>query len=105
VATSGGPDALDRLLRGERYDLVLCDLMMPELTGMALHDRIAERDPALASRFLFLTGGVFTSAAEAFLARTGAVPLLKPFEPATLKERIEVALAAAAAAAAADARP
>jgi PAS domain S-box-containing protein len=89
-------EALDELLGGARYDLVLCDLMMPEVTGMALHARLAALDPALAARVIFLTGGTFTEEAEEFLQRIGAAPVEKPFEGAVLRERVAAALASAA---------
>ena len=79
-----GKKALDDLLGGARYDLILCDLMMPEMTGMELHAALVRHDPAQAARMLFLTGGAFTGAARAFLDRVPNVRLEKPFNAAEL---------------------
>jgi CheY-like chemotaxis protein len=87
-AQGNGRDALAALLEEGGYDLVLCDLMMPEMTGMELHGRVAERSPELASRFVFLTGGAFTSGARDFLQRVPNVRVEKPFEPAALRELV-----------------
>src|SRR5439155_324873 len=56
----GAPDALVRLHAGERFDVILCDLMMPTMTGMELHSELRSRIPEQAQRMIFLTGGAFT---------------------------------------------
>jgi CheY-like chemotaxis protein len=61
-------DALARIERGETFDLVLCDLMMPGMTGMAFYDEVVRRDPSLAARIVFITGGAFTEDAARFCA-------------------------------------
>lgn len=70
-------------------DVVLCDLMMPEMSGMDLFQRIVERTPALRSRFLFLTGGAFSESARAFLDSADRRWLAKPFEIAQLRSTVE----------------
>jgi PAS domain S-box-containing protein len=91
LATSGG-EALG-LLSANRYDVVLCDLMMPGLSGMDLHDRLAATAPEVARRMVFLTGGAFTDGARDFLARVPNVRVEKPFEPSVLREAVAAALA------------
>ncbi|HEY0192420.1 MAG TPA: ATP-binding protein, partial [Kofleriaceae bacterium] len=73
-------DALDLLELGTRYDVVLCDLMMPQITGMELHAEVARLDPAQAARFVFLTGGAFTPASRDFLLHTTNRRIEKPFD-------------------------
>lgn len=74
-----------RLLRaGERFDAVLCDLMMPELSGPDFFDRLQQARPELASRVVFLTGGAFTDGTRAFLDRTENPRLQKPCDSAEL---------------------
>jgi len=73
-------DALDLLELGTRYDVILCDLMMPQITGMELHAEIIRLDPAQASRIVFLTGGAFTPLARDFLVNTTNRRIEKPFD-------------------------
>jgi len=71
---------LDALDRGESYDVVFCDLMMPGMTGMELHDILAVRYPEILARTVFMTGGAFTPQAERFLETLRYPLLLKPFD-------------------------
>ncbi|MFT3917814.1 MAG: ATP-binding protein [Anaeromyxobacteraceae bacterium] len=79
-------DARRRLEGGERFAAIVCDLMMPGMTGMDLHDWVTANDPFLAARFVFVTGGAFTERSRAFLERTQVACVEKPFEPARLRE-------------------
>jgi len=58
---------------------VLCDVAMPGMSGPELHERVGGFAPALATRFVFLTGGATTPALAARLAAAGVPQLLKPF--------------------------
>jgi PAS domain S-box-containing protein len=77
-------EAIGRVESGQPYDVVLCDLMMPEGTGMDLHRRLLDIDPTLARHMLFMTGGVFTPAAEQFLAQADIQVIEKPIRRAPL---------------------
>jgi CheY-like chemotaxis protein len=88
VTALQGRDALARVRAGERFDAVLCDLMMPELSGMDLHAAVAAIDPALAERFIFVTGGAFTDSAREFLARAANPRLEKPVDRGALREAL-----------------
>jgi len=88
-------DALACLANGDRYDIVLCDLMMPEMSGIELFVELRERHPALARKVVFLTGGAFTEQARDFLSRTEHPPLEKPFTEATLRAAIDRVTSAA----------
>jgi len=85
--------ALDRIRRGERFDAILCDLMMPQVTGMDLYETLLEIAPKQAQTMLFLTGGAFTARAQAFLDRLPNVTIEKPFDQATLITRVRQILA------------
>ncbi|WP_224247644.1 two-component regulator propeller domain-containing protein [Hyalangium gracile] len=81
--------ALEMLMSPEgSYDVILCDLMMPEMTGMELHAQLATAAPERAQRMVFVTGGAYTPAAQTFLERVPNPRLEKPFEPEKLRERV-----------------
>ncbi|GHG78306.1 hypothetical protein GCM10012319_28680 [Comamonas sp. KCTC 72670] len=88
--------ALARLTGPEaRYDVVLCDLMMPEMTGMDLYDALSQVSPRAAERIVFITGGAFTSTARQFLERVGNPRVEKPFDPEALRQVIRAEVARA----------
>ncbi|MGO9834089.1 MAG: ATP-binding protein [Polyangiaceae bacterium] len=76
--------AAQRILAGERFDVIFCDLMMPDMTGMDFYAAITEKDARQAERIVFVTGGAFTPAAMAFVARVPNTFLEKPFDKASL---------------------
>lgn len=75
----GGHEALRAIERGPAFDVVLCDLQMPEMSGMELHAAVRERHPDLANRFVFVTGGAFSSDARRFLEESVSAVIQKPF--------------------------
>jgi CheY-like chemotaxis protein len=77
---ASGREALHRIAAGERYDVILLDLMMPLRTGMELFGEIERIAPELCPRVIFLSGGAYTAAAQAFLARLPNPRLEKPFD-------------------------
>jgi PAS domain S-box-containing protein len=80
--------ALERI-GAERFDVVVCDLMMPEMTGMEFHERLLRAHPDLAGRTIFLTGGPFTPTARDFLERSDNPCLEKPFATSALRLAID----------------
>jgi PAS domain S-box-containing protein len=86
VALTDPSEALTRLAGGERFDVVVCDLMMPGLTGMECHEALRTSRPELARNMIFLTGGAFTAKARAFLDRVPNVRVDKPFDADELRE-------------------
>jgi len=88
VAVTRAKDALDRLLAGEHYDVILCDLMMPEMTGIEFYEQLTRLAPHYTRRIVFLTGGAFTPHANEFLERVGS-HLEKPFTERALRRAIE----------------
>jgi PAS domain S-box-containing protein len=71
---------LDHLIEAERYDLVFCDLMMGELSGMKIYDELHRRAPGREREVIFMTGGVFDNAVSDFLASVPNDCLDKPFD-------------------------
>jgi CheY-like chemotaxis protein len=85
VAVARAADALSLVARGEQFDIIFCDLMMPEMTGVDFYHTIKTANPALAERIVFLTGGAFSDAAEAFLDSCANLVVLKPFKVLELR--------------------
>jgi CheY-like chemotaxis protein len=79
VPVRSGREAVRTLLADDSFDLVLCDLMMPDLTGMDVFEQVGARRPELRGRFVFMTGGAVTERARKFLEQIPAQRLDKPF--------------------------
>jgi CheY-like chemotaxis protein len=92
TAATSVHQALDHLSAGDRYDVILCDLMMPEMSGIDLHAELARAYPDEADRMVFMTGGAFTTGARAFLDRVGNPWVEKPFDAKNLCALIETLL-------------
>lgn len=71
--------ALERFERGERYDVVVCDVRMPSLTGPEFHVRLRAIDAAQAARVVFVTGGPVSPAVRRHLEAAGVSLVHKPF--------------------------
>ncbi|PID38095.1 MAG: hypothetical protein CSB49_07275 [Proteobacteria bacterium] len=90
TVVEGGREALALLDEGEEIDLILCDLMMPGMSGMELCAEVEARRPDLADRIIIVTGGTFTEAARTFLREGEHLCVDKPVS----LERLEEAIAA-----------
>ena len=77
---------------GERFDVILCDLMMPVMNGMDLYAEIERLCPDQALKIVFLTGGAFTPALQAFLSRVHNERIEKPFDVSALQATINARL-------------
>ena len=80
VTASSGRQALSLLERDPRFDVILADLMMADVTGMDLFDAVSCNHPALARRFVFMTGGAYTARGRELLASVSNRCLEKPFD-------------------------
>jgi CheY-like chemotaxis protein len=77
-----------RLAGGERWDVILCDLMMPEMSGMDLYREALAVAPDAVTRMIFMTAGAFTPRARAFLDGVSNRCLEKPFDMAKLRSLV-----------------
>jgi signal transduction histidine kinase len=94
VAVTHGREALDRMMAGQRFDVIVCDLTMPFMTGEQLYREIERRfGVSVASRILFVTGGALSEEANAFLQGVRNPRLFKPFDPAELRGQIRRVMA------------
>jgi two-component system NtrC family sensor kinase len=83
-----------RMLGARYYDLIVSDSGMPVLSGPELYREVERREPRLARRFVFVTGDILNPRTRAFLARTGAPQLEKPFTVESVKRVVRRALLA-----------
>ncbi len=79
VAVESGEQARALLLTDPAFDVILCDLMMPDMTGMELHALLAKTAPLLAARVIFISGGAFTPPAAEYLSGVQNTLVEKPF--------------------------
>lgn len=84
--------AVELLEAGEPFDLVLCDVMMPQLSGIDLYRRLLVSAPRQAENIVFLTGGAFTEDARAFIASAVVPVVAKPFDRAAIDALIAARL-------------
>ncbi|MCP4447142.1 MAG: response regulator [Myxococcales bacterium] len=82
-----GREALE-LIEKQDFNLVLCDLMMPDITGTEVHEQLRRTDPEQARRMAFITGGVSTEGAQEFLDSHSSAFLPKPFSANSLRALI-----------------
>ncbi len=78
VAVSSAQEALEQLGRGQPFDVIVCDLLMPEMSGIDLYYVLEQQAPQLARRMIFLSGGANTSVAGDFLSTVPNQALEKP---------------------------
>jgi signal transduction histidine kinase len=87
-ATVDGRNVLNRLASGDRWDVILCDLLMPEISGMDLYREALRVAPDAAACMVFMTAGAFTSKARAFLEGVRNPRLEKPLDMGQLRTLI-----------------
>jgi CheY-like chemotaxis protein len=80
-----GQEALDMILRGNIFDVVISDVNMPELTGLELFKEVSQACPDLAKRFIFMTGNALELPG---LRKTGRPSFEKPFSLTDLGKMI-----------------
>lgn len=90
---ASGRQALDKISRDGPFDAVLCDLMMPGMSGIQLFHAVKSMAPGLEERLVFMTGGAFTPEAEAFLDAVSNSRVEKPFDFASVDRLLRLAAA------------
>jgi CheY-like chemotaxis protein len=94
VASASGDEACRLLATDQSFDVILCDLMMPEGGGDMVHAFLTRHHPRLVERVVFMTGGAFGPRMQEFLERTGRMVLHKPFTKHQLSATIAAVTAA-----------
>jgi two-component system, cell cycle sensor histidine kinase and response regulator CckA len=94
VCTTSVQEALERIDAGDVFDLILSDVTMPNASGIDFYEAVRQRDPDLAKRMVFMSGGAITAGVENFLRTIPNARIDKPFEPRRLLAKIEELLGA-----------
>ncbi|HSB41694.1 MAG TPA: response regulator [Methylomirabilota bacterium] len=82
-----GKEGLD-LVSGNRFDLVFCDLRMPEMDGQAFYEEIQRDHPQILKRLVFVTGQANSADYGPFLRATGIPVIEKPFTLSQLRQAV-----------------
>jgi DNA-binding NtrC family response regulator len=85
----GAREALRGFGQDRNFDIVLCDLQMPDMSGVELYTAVKQQWPELAERFIFITGGAFSPEARRFMEDPSITCINKPFQLRELLELIE----------------
>ena len=90
IAVTNDPRSALAMLTAEQpdFDIILCDLMMPGLSGDEVYAEVIKGRPELAERFIFMTGGAFTVRGSQFLDQVYAPVLHKPFNAGRVREMV-----------------
>ncbi len=91
-----GVDGLKKIMAAD-FDVVLCDMLMPNLPGDMFFMAVERTKPALTKRFIFITGHQSDPKVAAFLKRVRGLCLFKPFQMHELLDMIQIVLKKSAA--------
>jgi len=97
VTAESGAAAIELFERDQNFDLIICDMMMPAVSGMDLHKWLVDKNPDLAENVLFITGGAFTPKTREYLARVDNLQVEKPFDAKDLLRMVNELIIAARA--------
>lgn len=86
---SCGAEAIEHVLAGERFDAIITDVMMPNMTGLELLDRLVDLAPDQATRVIFLSGGCYTGPTQTRLEGMANPQLQKPVSGRELRACVE----------------
>ncbi len=84
-----GQAARELLVSEEDYDVIFCDVMMPDVTGIDLYEAVKVQRPELVARMIFMSAGAFTPRAAEFFERVSARRIDKPFDPVRVRSFLE----------------
>jgi two-component system, cell cycle sensor histidine kinase and response regulator CckA len=96
VVTHSGREAIERC-RQETFAVVLCDVMMPDLTGVDVYEILRRELPGMERRIIFISGGTFTPRTREFLDQVPNARIDKPFDVAAVRQIVREHLARASA--------
>lgn len=88
TSTTDPEQALTWLESSDWYDVILCDVAMPTMSGIELRNRVHAARPEVAARIVFVTGGILREGVRALLEGMPNTVLAKPFDPDDLRELV-----------------
>ena len=88
VTIVGGGAAAIAAIGGAEFDVVLCDVMMPDLSGPRVYEAVRSTRPAMLERFVFITGGVLHEGSRRFLSTIPNPVIYKPFDVHVVRELV-----------------
>jgi DNA-binding NtrC family response regulator len=91
ISVRSGVEGLREIMNG-RFDLIICDMLMPKVGGEMFYWAVTRARPATAKRFIFFTGHQNNPAIQFFFKRVNATVLIKPFKLTALDSTIEEVL-------------
>jgi signal transduction histidine kinase/DNA-binding NtrC family response regulator len=97
VEADSGERALTILAGDQSFDVILCDMMMPKVSGIDVHRWLVKHHPGLARKLVFVTGGAFTPNARDYLEKVDNLRVEKPFDVINLQKMIAEWVAASKA--------
>lgn len=92
VTIAGSTDEALTRLEHEDFDVIFCDVMMPDRTGIDFYEQLDLERPELARRVVFVSGGAFTERSQRFLAQVSNTMLTKPIDAAELSNVVQALL-------------
>jgi CheY-like chemotaxis protein len=90
VLADGAEQALSVLGQRTDFQVIVCDLVMPEVNGIQLFQAVQKLYPAQAEAFVFVTGLGIHAESQAFLESVRNQVLQKPFELSTIRQLLEL---------------
>jgi DNA-binding NtrC family response regulator len=91
-AVESAEDALEEV-NNKEYQAIMLDIKMPGMSGIELYRHFQKISPPLADKVVFITGDVMGTSTMAFLSKTKAPYIIKPFDATQLKAEINRVLA------------
>lgn len=88
VEAGSGEQGQEVLSKDQGFDVILCDMMMPRVSGVDVHKWLLEHHPQLARKLAFVTGGAFTPNAREYLEKVSNLRVEKPFDPTNLQKMV-----------------
>jgi len=88
IEVESGERACQLLSADQRFDIIICDIGMPNMSGIDVHRWLLQHHPRLAQRIVFLTGGAFTPGAGEYLEKVQNPQVEKPFDSAHIEQLV-----------------